>query len=70
MNVTKSAGSYGFGHIYWRIFDNWTSVLQVTDFTPFAIYLSKKIDIHFVSETKIDDTFPVAQFCVEGYSAP
>ena len=23
-----------------------------------------------VSETKIDDTFPLAQFCVEGYSTP
>ena len=23
-----------------------------------------------VSETRIDDTFPLAQFCVEGYSIP
>ena len=30
----------------------------------------QKIDILLVSETKIDDTFPLAQFCVEGYSTP
>ena len=30
----------------------------------------QKIDILSVSENKIDDTFPLAQFCVEGYSTP
>ena len=30
----------------------------------------QKIDILLVSETKIDDTFPLAQFCAEGYSTP
>ena len=30
----------------------------------------QKFDILLVSKTKIDDTFPLAQFCVEGYSTP
>ena len=30
----------------------------------------QKIDILLVSETKIDDTVPLAQFSVEGYSTP
>ena len=30
----------------------------------------QKIDILLVSEIKIDDTFPLAQFCVEGCSTP
>ena len=30
----------------------------------------QKIYILLVSETKIDDNFPLAQFCVEGYSNP
>ena len=30
----------------------------------------QKIDILLVSETKIDGTFPLAQFCVESYSTP
>ena len=30
----------------------------------------RKMDILLVSETKIDDTFPLAQFCVESYSTP
>ena len=30
----------------------------------------QKIDILSVSETKIDDTFHLALFCVEGYSTP
>ena len=29
-----------------------------------------KIDIILISETKIDDTFPMGQFTVEGYSTP
>ena len=28
------------------------------------------IDILLVSESKLDDTFPVGQFCIDGYSTP
>ena len=38
--------------------------------TPFTIFSSKNIDILLVSETKIDDTFPLAQFCVEDHFSP
>lgn len=30
--------------------------------------VSSNIDVLFVSETKIDDNFPVNQFCGPGYS--
>ena len=39
-------------------------------FDALCSILNQKIDILLVSETKIDDTFPLAQFCVEGYSTP
>ena len=42
----------------WNKFDDLCSIFK------------QKIDILLVSETKIDDTFPLAQFCVEGYSTP
>ena len=32
--------------------------------------LKDNIDILLVSETKLDDTFPVGQFCIDGYSTP
>ena len=31
--------------------------------------VSNNIDVLLISETKIDNTFPVSQFCVPGYSA-
>ena len=36
----------------------------------FCSIFQQKIDIFLVSESKIDDTFPKAQVCVEGYSTP
>ena len=32
--------------------------------------VSNNIDVLLISETKIDNTFPVSQFCVPGYSVP
>ena len=32
--------------------------------------VSNNIDVLLISETKIDNTFPVSQFCVLGYSMP
>ena len=32
--------------------------------------VSNNIDVLLISETKIDNTFPVSQFCVPGYSMP
>ena len=37
-------------------------------FDALCSIFKQKIDILLVSESKIDDTFPLAQFCVEGYS--
>ena len=37
---------------------------------PLVVFSSKKVDILLVSETKIDDKFPLTQFCVECYSIP
>ena len=39
-------------------------------FDALCSIFQQKIDILLVSETKIDDTFPLAQFRVEGYSTP
>ena len=39
-------------------------------FDTLCSIFKQKIDILLVSETKIDDTFPLAQFSVEGYSTP
>ena len=30
----------------------------------------QKIEVLLISETKVDDIFPLAQLCVEGYSTP
>ena len=32
--------------------------------------VGKKLDIFLISETKIDDSFPDAQFFYDGYSTP
>ena len=32
--------------------------------------VSNNIDVLLISETKIDNKFPVSQFCVPGYSVP
>ena len=32
--------------------------------------VSQKIDVFLISETKIDDSFPEAQFSYDGYSVP
>ena len=32
--------------------------------------IQNNIDILLVSETKLDDTFPVGQFYIDGYSTP
>ena len=32
--------------------------------------LSNSIDVLLIFETKIDNTFPVSQFCLPGYSVP
>ena len=42
-------------------------------FEPLLFYISlvsNNIDVLLISETKIDNTFPVSQFCVPGYSVP
>ena len=37
---------------------------------PLVVFSSKKVDILLDSETKIDNKFPLTQFCVECYSIP
>ena len=37
-------------------------------FDALCSIFKQKINILLVSATKIDDTFPVAEFCVQGYS--
>ncbi len=39
-------------------------------FEPLVSLVKDKIDILMVTETKIDDTFPLDQFTIEGYSEP
>ena len=37
-------------------------------FDSFAEILHNNVDIHLISETKIDSSFPTAQFKIEGYT--
>ena len=39
-------------------------------FEPLKEMIQDNIDILLVSETKLDDTFPVGQFYIDGYSTP
>ena len=39
-------------------------------FDALCSIFKQKINVLLISETKIDDTFPLAQFCVEGCSTP
>ena len=39
-------------------------------FEPLKNPIQDNIDILFVSETKLDDTYPVCQFYIDGYSTP
>ena len=39
-------------------------------FEPLKAIVKDNVDILFVSETKLDDTFPSSQFIIEGYSPP
>ena len=39
-------------------------------FEPLFSLVSKKVDVLLIFETKIDNTFPVSQYCVPGYSIP
>ena len=39
-------------------------------FEPLKSIIKDNVDILFVSETKLDDTFPSSQFIIEGYSRP
>ena len=32
--------------------------------------VTNKLDVFLISETKIDNSFPDAQFCYEGYCTP
>ena len=41
-----------------------------TKFEPLNSIIKDKVEILFVSETKLDDTFPTTQFLIEGYSPP
>ena len=39
-------------------------------FDALTYIIGNNIDIILISETKIDDTFPTAQFFIKGFSAP
>ena len=39
-------------------------------FDQLKLLVKDNIDILVIQETKIDDTFPVAEFCIDGYKTP
>ena len=39
-------------------------------FEPLVSFIDNNLDIHMISETKTDDTFPDSQFLSEGFSLP
>ena len=49
---------------------NINSILNTKKFDALTYIIGNNIDIILISETKIDDTFPAAQFFIKGFSAP
>ena len=39
-------------------------------FDEFKLMVSVYFDVIIVTETKLDDSFPKAQFCIDGFSIP
>ena len=39
-------------------------------FDEFKLMVSGYFDVIIVTETKLDDSFPKAQFCIDGFSIP
>ena len=39
-------------------------------FDEFKLVVSGIFDIFIITETKLDNTFPTSQFCIEGFSIP
>lgn len=39
-------------------------------FSSLFSMIDNKIDILLITETKLDDSFPIGQFCIKGYSTP
>ena len=39
-------------------------------FDEFKLMVSDLFDVIIVTETKLDDSFPQAQFCIDGFSMP
>ena len=59
---TKKFESFNFRQI------NINSIRNKSE--PLFFLVSNDIDVLLISETKIDNTFPVNQFCVPGYLVP
>ena len=58
----NNSNSSSKGHL------NINSIWNKFDGLKFVI--DNKIDIYLISETKLDDTYPTAQFLIEGFSTP
>ena len=40
------------------------------NFHSLVSIITNKVDIIMISETKVDDSYPISQFQIEGYSSP
>ena len=69
-DVKSSLGSLKLSNVNRLILDgiNINSIRNKFELL-FSLVLNN-IDVLLISETKIDNTFPVSQFCVPGYSVP
>ena len=69
-DVKSSLGSLKLSNVNRLILDgiNISSIRNKFELL-FSLVLNN-IDVLLISETKIDNTFPVSQFCVPGYSVP
>ena len=54
----------------WFVWISVKLILTPSEISLSYFSLSNNIDVLLISETKIDNTFPVSQFCVPGYSLP
>ena len=60
--ITKNNERLIIGHLNINFIEN--------KFEAFVSLVKDKLDIIMISETKIDESFPVSQFIIEGYSKP
>ena len=48
----------------------WISIPLINKFDPLIDQIKGNVDVHVISEAKLDESFPVGQFTIPGFSFP